>query len=224
MKHFTSQIDFSLTKKRFKMMSSRISIWRAFPKMLFSVSFLSILTLISSTETRPDTMTPEVHYAIPELHFDGKRSEELGIPLTSGAHFTSSGELFTGTQKVYYTENNSLYMELFYEGGINIGSIMYRDGDVVRQKHTLSNSNHTKEMYVNDVLIYQDIPPSKTEDGMGHFRSWHKNGQLSFEVFYTGDMVRQGLMTEYDEEGNILMQERYEDGELVETIKEREDL
>ncbi|MCH2450170.1 MAG: hypothetical protein MK198_08485 [Gracilimonas sp.] len=51
---------------------------------------------------------------------------------------------------------------------------------------------------------------------------WHRsNGELAFEVFYTGDYVYQGLMTEYDEEGNIIMQERYEDGEMIEKIKDK---
>lgn len=186
---------------------------RSYPKKTVLFPILMAVALMFCTNQTDYAL--EIHYQVPELHFDGKRSKELGITY---AQFASSGEPFTGTQKVYYTENDSLYMELFFDDGINIGSVMYKDGNVIRQSHTLSNSHHPREMYVNDVLIYQDIPPSKTEDRMGHARQWHKNGQLSFEAYYTGERVWQGLMTEYDKEGNIIKQERYEDGELVEKI------
>lgn len=206
------------------MMLKHYSPIRSNSRIMVLLPMMMVITLMFCTnqkETDYSDLYSSKIYQEPELHFDGNRSKELGI---SGAQFTSSGEPFTGTQKVYYTENDSLYMELFFEDGINTGSVMYQDGNVIRQKHTTYlNSRHTQEMYFNDLLVYQDIPPSKTEDGMGHARLWHRsNGKLAFEVFYTGDKVYQGLMTEYDEEGNIIMQERYEDGELVETIKERE--
>jgi antitoxin component YwqK of YwqJK toxin-antitoxin module len=79
-----------------------------------------------------------------------------------------------------------------------------------------------KEMYINGMMNYKDVRPHESKDGLGHVRIWHRsNGELAFEAFYTGDKVYQGLMTEYDEDGNIIMQERYEDGELIETIKEK---
>ena len=161
-------------------------------------------------------------YTDVELHSDYNRSEELGIPFF--AKYTSSGELFTGTQKVYYVENDSLHMELYYEDGFNTGSMMTKDGDIYLQKSALyKDMPHLEEMYVNEVLVYQDLHPGKTEDGLGHVRLWHRNGQLELESFYTGytgnNKFKQGLLTEYDEEGRIISQEKYEDGELVEKIK-----
>jgi len=161
-------------------------------------------------------------YTDVELHSDYNRSEELGIPFF--AKYTSSGELFTGTQKVYYVENDSLHMELYYEDGFNTGSMMTKDGDIYLQKSALyKDMPHLEEMYVNEVLVYQDLHPGKTEDGLGYVRLWHRNGQLELESFYTGytgnNKLKQGLLTEYDEEGRIISQEKYEDGELVEKIK-----
>jgi hypothetical protein len=160
-------------------------------------------------------------YTDVELQSDYDRSEELGIPFF--AKYTSDGDLFTGTQKVYYVENDSLHMELYYENGFNIGSLMTRDGDIYLQKSALyKGMPHLEEMYVNEVLVYQDLHPGKTEDGLGHVRLWHRNGQLELESFYTGytgNKLEQGLMTEYDEEGRITIQERYEDGEMVEKLK-----
>jgi hypothetical protein len=182
---------------------------------------LPILALLTFCSQKADDSAPKTSktYTVPELHFDGRRSKELGKPLAT--HYTSSGELFTGTQKVYHTENDSLHMKMFFEDGINTGSVIYEeDGDVIRQKHgRYLNGPYTKEIYENEVLVYQNIPPTESDDGMGHLRGWHKNGQPSVKVNYTGDQAYQGILTEYDKEGNIITQERYEDGELVETIK-----
>lgn len=186
--------------------------------ILMPIMALLILTFCSPKADFSDPKTSKT-YPVPELHFDGKRSEELGKPLAT--HYTSSGEPFTGTQKVYHSDSDSLHMKMFFEDGINTGSVIYdEDGDVTRQKHgRYLNGPYTREIYDNEVLVYQNIPPTESEDGMGHLRGWHENGQLSVEVSYTGDQVYQGLLTEYDEEGNVIKQERYEDGELVETIK-----
>ena len=188
--------------------------------LLLPLLVLLILTFCSKKTDDSDSNSSKL-YHVPELHLDFDRSEKLGIPRALAARFTTSGELFTGTQKVYFTKNDSLYMELYFEDGISTGSRMTMDGDIIRQVHGvyLNEPLFAKEMYVNDNLAIQNILPTESEDGMGHLSSWHNNGQLSFEVTYTGDQVYQGLMTEYDEEGNIITQERYKDGELVEKIK-----
>ncbi|NGP88470.1 M56 family metallopeptidase [Fodinibius halophilus] len=214
----TSSIDFSLTKKRLRMMVRPFSLLRSGSKTVLLLPILALLTLTFCNKER-EYKDQSPHYSDIELHFDKKRNEELGKPIDT--HYTSSGEPFTGTQKIYYTENDSLYMEMYFEDGLNTGSVMYEeDGDVVRQKHgRYLDFTYTKEIYINEHLVYQNIPPTESEGGMGHLRGWHKNGQLSYEVSYTGDRVEQGIMTEYDEEGNIITQERYEDGEVVEKIQ-----
>ena len=192
------------------------------------ITLLALLTLTFCSK-EPDLsdiklsdLIEPTTYADVELHSDYNRSEELGIPFF--AKYTSSGELFTGTQKVYYVENDSLHMELYYEDGFNTGSMMTKDGDIYLQKSALyKDMPHLEEMYVNEVLVYQDLHPGKTEDGLGYVRLWHRNGQLELESFYTGytgnNKLKQGLLTEYDEEGRIISQEKYVDGELVEKIK-----
>ncbi|NGP77618.1 hypothetical protein G3570_13295 [Balneolaceae bacterium YR4-1] len=222
MKQFTSHIDFSLTKKRIKMMIKEYSPLRSGFKSFLLLPVLALLILTFCTkETDYSDSNSRRLYHVPELHVDFDRSEELGIPQALSARFTASGELFTGTQKVYFTKNDSLYMELYFEDGIHTGSEMTIDGDIFRQVHTvyLNEPLFGKEIYVNGNLSYENIPPTESEDGMGHIRTWHDNGQLGAEVTYTGDQIYQGLMTEYDEEGNIITQERYEDGEMVKKIK-----
>ena len=195
---------------------------------LLLLPLLALLTLTfcskepDLTDIKLSDLIEPTTYTDVELHSDYNRSEELGIPFF--AKYTSSGELFTGTQKVYYVENDSLHMELYYEDGFNTGSMMTKDGDIYLQKSALyKDMPHLEEMYVNEVLVYQDLHPGKTEDGLGYVRLWHRNGQLELESFYTGytgnNKLKQGLLTEYDEEGRIISQEKYVDGELVEKIK-----
>lgn len=221
----TSSIGYSLTKKRLRMMVRTYSPFRSGSKTALLLPLLGLLTIALGTKKTGDyyldRMPSEIYYSGPETHADPNRSEELGIPI--GAQFTSSGELFTGTQKIYYTKNDSLYMTLYYEDGIETGSLMTMNGDVILQKKGwYQNAPYLKESYNNGVLVWKHVPPAENEDGLGYVRMWHQNGELAFEVLYTGDpmdKVRQGLMTEYDEEGNIIKQERYEDGELVEKVK-----
>jgi len=188
--------------------------------LLLPLLALLILTFCSKKTDYSDSNSSKI-YHVPELNIDFDRSEELGIPRALAARFTASGELFTGTQKVYNTEDDSLYMKYYFKDGIETNVIHYKkDGDFNRLiKGRYLNKLIVKEIYTNGVLLYQNIPPTESEDGMGHLRGWHENGQLSVETTYTGDQVRQGLLIEYDKEGNVITQERYEDGKLVETIK-----
>lgn len=201
------------------MMFRYYSPFRLSSKTALLLPILALLTLTFCSNEEAEHKVQPTSYSEVELHLDAKRDEELGKPL--GTHYISSGEPFTGTQKIYYSDTDSLHMKQFFEEGIQTGAVIYYDGgDTVRQKHGIYlNQSLLKKMYENGILVYENVPPTESEDGMGHVRLWHKNGQLSVEHSYTGGQVKQGLLTEYDEEGNITMQERYEDGELVETIK-----
>lgn len=214
-------------KERLNMICKSNPSARSGSKKLVILPMLALLTLTFCSK-EPDLSDVKLSdfiepttYTDVKLQYDADRSEELGVPFF--AQYTSNGDLFTGTQNVYYVKNDSLYMELYYEGGFNTGSLMTKNGDIYLQKHTLyMDKPHLEEMYVNEVLVYQDLNPGKTEDVLGHVRLWHRNGQLSFESYYTGytgNKLDQGLMTEYDEEGRIISQEMYEDGELIEKVK-----
>ena len=204
------------------MMFRPFSLLRSGSKTVVLLPIFSLLTLTfcSQRTNYSDSNSSKLDH-VPELHVDFNRSKELGIPKNLAARFTTSGELFTGTQKVYNTEDDSLYMKYYFKDGIETKVIHYKkDGDFNRLiKGRYLNKLIVKEIYTNGVLLYQNIPPTESEDGMGHLRGWHENGQLSVETTYTGDQVRQGLLIEYDKEGNVITQERYEDGKLVETIK-----
>ena len=180
------------------------------------LAFLILTSCTKKTE-QSNQKTGDIYYNI-NLHLDGKRSEQLGVP--ADAYYTPSGELFSGVQKGYYSENDSLYMEEYFKDGINTKSVFYmKNGNVNRLIHTrYLNKSVPKEIYTNGVLLYQNVPPTESKDGMGHLRTWHKNGQLGTKVSYTGEQAYQGLATEYDKEGKIIKQERYKDDEVVEQL------
>lgn len=202
------------------MMVKEFSFMRAGSKTAVLLPIMALLTLTFCSKEREYKLeNPQTTYTDVELHLDAKRNEELGKPIDT--HYTSSGEPFTGTQKTYYSDTDSLYMEMHFEDGINTKSIFYmKNGDINRLIHgRYLGFTYAKEIYVNGNLSYENVPPTESKDGVGYLRTWHRNGQLGSEVTYKGDRIYQGLMTEYDEEGNIIKQERYEDDELVETIK-----
>jgi len=68
-----------------------------------------------------------------------------------------------------------------------------------------------------DSFVLSDI---RTEnDTLSTYVIYHPNGQIANEFQILADLGLDGLATIYDEEGSIIEQRRYDNGELVETIK-----
>lgn len=72
------------------------------------------------------------------------------------------------------------------------------------------------EYYANGNRQMEWLLGGITENGMGFTREWHPNGQLKFEMGWDENREYHGLMTKWDEEGNILDQENYSHGKKVE--------
>ena len=53
----------------------------------------------------------------------------------------------------------------------------------------------------------------------GALVNYHPNGTKKLEEFYKGDL-RHGLSTKWDDNGTVIEQHRYENGNLVETLVE----
>lgn len=228
MKQFTSHIDFSLTKKRLLMMSSTLSIWRTFPKVLFSVSVFSILALISCTETKewPDTMTwKEVFERIPpKTYFDVELESEEDTGILIGP----DGEPYTGDRNMYSINTDSLlYTETFDNGKIMRSEFPVYDSTGVYQYKSVtipsldSEGNKVTTTYTNklaDSLVLSSI--RSENDSLITYVIYHTNGQIAQEFQIRPEFGVHGMATIYDERGVIIGQRRYEDGELIEEIKE----
>lgn len=104
---------------------------------------------------------------------------------------------FTGTQITRYIKKNKLHGEGIYESGVLKSSTLF-DAD--------------------GILIWEVTGP-ESDIKPGTLKEWYPNGQIEFELTFHTGMKYHGLMTLFDEKGEILEQELYEDGEMVEKIK-----
>ena len=139
-----------------------------------------------------------------------------------GIRYDANGDPFTGIQQYRFERNDSLFSEYVYENGITKSATVYiRKGDSTTVYETeygyIGNHFKTLKEFKNGVLIEEGEDAESNE--LGYHKQWHPNGQIRYEATFTGNIQYEGLMTLYDEEGNITEQARYKDGKLVEKIK-----
>lgn len=133
----------------------------------------------------------------------------------------TDGNYYSGTRDYYHKDSNELAFSEKFEDGYRVTRINYDDGVEIsfRYEFEYDDSNMIVRRKFNEagILIEEWTAPINRKPGS--IKEWHPNEQLKFEVHYLGDLEYEGLMTLYDENGEIIEQDRYEDGELVETIK-----
>lgn len=234
----TSSINYSLTKKRLKMIPRTFSALRSGTKGLFLIPFLMAATLMFCTKNKGGppykiTGNNDVLYSNVELFMNPERSDELNIKRRGiGIRYDSDGNPFTGTLETRYTKNDQLLTNTVFSDGVIKSSEFYnpKTGELVEKSefgYIGEQFKRTRVYSSNEILIeeWSDFQSGK----LGYHKKWYENGQLEYEAYFSGPIKDetlkatkipyQGLMTLYDEQGNILEQERYEDGELIEKIK-----
>lgn len=136
--------------------------------------------------------------------------------------FDESGTPFTGTQQMRYEKNDSLFSETVYENGVRKSTTAYHEDGTLMGKSEygyVGEKFRTVKEYNRDGLLIEEWLTPTNGDSLGTIKQWHPNGQLKFEMTFKSGMKYHGLMTMYNKDGEIIKQERYENGELVETIK-----
>lgn len=236
MKQFTSHIDFSLTKKRLKMMSKKFSALRSGTKGLILAPILLATTLMFCTNQSnypmKITRDSDVAYFNTHLYADHEKSRELmGERDGPGIRFDANGDPFTGIIELRYLNNDSLFSETEFKNGIMKSSVRYdKEGNALDKYEYGYIGNQFKLIrHIDSTGMLVEEWVDATPEKLGYHKQWHPNGKLKYEAYFTGNirpkglkifnMQYQGLMTLYDEEGNIIEQANYEDGELVEKIK-----
>ena len=221
----TSSINYSLTKKRLKMMGKSFSALRSGSKLGFIIPVLLLLTLSFCSRQQEDVsnrLNDEL-YSNVKLHIDYDLNKEMtGKNPLPRTHFDESGNPFTGVQEMRFVKNDSLFSKSVYKEGIIQSTTAYFENGSLMGKSEfgyIGDQFKTTRQYNKDgILIEEWIYPSEGNPA-GTIREWHPNGQLKYEAFFTGNLQFEGLMTLYDEQGNIIEQERYEGGELIDKIK-----
>ncbi|WP_421773078.1 M56 family metallopeptidase [Gracilimonas sp.] len=234
----TSSINYSLTKKRLKMIPKKFSALRSGSKGLLLAPILLAATLMFCTRGngKPPykiTGNSDELYSNVDLYMNPERSKELNIKRRGiGIRYDSDGNPFTGTLETRYTKNDQLLTNTVFSDGVIKSSEFYnpKTGELVEKSEFGYIGEQFKRIRVyssDEILIeeWSDFQSGK----LGYHKKWHENGQLEYEAYFSGPIKDetlkatkipyQGLMTLYDEQGIIIEQERYEDGELIEKIK-----
>ena len=208
------------------MMGKKFSALQSGTKSLMLAPILLATALMFCTQ-QPDypikmPASNDVLYSTVDLYVNPPRSEELNIEKRGmGIRYDSEGNPFTGTQQYRYVKNDSLFNEVVFEKGIMKSSVGYDKSGNTLDKYEYGyigdQYKMVKQIKPNGFIVeeWKDATP----DELGYHKQWHINGQLKYEAYFEGNIEYKGLMTLYNEEGNVVEQERYEDGEIVETIK-----
>lgn len=226
MKQFTSHIDFKLTRKRLVVMNKNRSWARRVIRILPVLPiFLFIIFVFCTEQHHPD-----------EVYFD-IRLQQIPPPYEqvqdSGVYYNSrmydmNGELFTGTANSFFKSDDKLLTSITYKEGLRVKEQTFkRTGEewyrVEIDYDFKSGEQISIHAYDEGVLTMQIFTSSPEHDGLDLYREWHPNGQLKFEMTsYSEDkrpIIYEGMMTRYNQQGDIIEQELYKDGNLIEKIK-----
>lgn len=261
----TSDLDYSLTKKRLLMMgkSSSLPIRNSRRSVLFTLLVLLTLSFCtsenkimeftepedkvryldgSSYDLDPPLMTKVDHYL--------DETGEIKYRITDSRLYNTDRTLFTGIQKAFLGKTGELGYETEVESGLPITITYYDTARTEGGKYSVVKNEYEGELlatrifikedgtihgkttyeydengesvsmrgYISEQIIVEFVDQTISESGWNTTRYWHQNGSPKFEL--TSDSLGyQGLMTLYDEQGDVLQQERYKDGELIEKIK-----
>lgn len=168
-------------------------------------------------------------------------------PRHDGFTYSEDESLFTGTQRFSLENSDVVAFENIYEKGLRTGYRFYDEkGALVQRGETIyeegnrvfgasydknGNEIHRIEqsfdgdarlsmrMYSYGNMTLEMIYPSTENSNIGTYKTFHENGALKFEMPATNSNEYNGLMTLYNEQGEILEQELYKNNELVEKIK-----
>lgn len=242
MKQFTSHINYSLTKKRIKMMSVSKSIWRALPIMIVAVSISSMLTIISCQDNKYETkvytsqelfdmLPPKTRYE-PELESFGAVGLHHPLDERVGYLLNAEGELYTGERNGYNIETGLLTSKGFIENGKQIRAEYYLHDDnknyksKIRTEYSVDDDGgrvfksfsdaNSDSLYLSSEMV--------EVDSLRTYKYYYPDGKITYLFSYLIDssnpeLLKHGLISHYDENGNLTLQERYERGELIEKIK-----
>ena len=255
----TSDLDYSLTKKRFMMMRKRASLLRSGVIRFLLIPVLGFISFTFCSE-QYDSLEEGKAYLWNTKRFNVTYIAEPKLYIQLGDRDTSEAvtdyfrvdkrvygpddTYFTGVQTHTSSETGLLGWESVYENGLVVERIDYDDDGVFsgrteyeyedvlisatrvfdEENNLIQNSrtSYNEEKVKDQQVFYKGkiwVEKRNLENGLFNFREYHQGiEKLKFEMF-SNDSGYQNLMTLYDEQGDMLQQERYKNGELIEKIK-----
>lgn len=224
--NLTSSLDYSLTKKRLKMMSRNSSRVRTNFARIVLLPLVGITSLVFCT----DRSSSDYFFLSTRENENVYYNLEIGyypaIPSKGNAleYYTRDGGLVNDTLRTYRKKDDKLLHETVYEEGLFVSSTRFDSTGAQKTRTEFTYDQGFSSGYrlydENNTLIKESmgsiLVPGR---GDGSMKEWYPNGQLKFEMATDSNRQYQGMMTMYAENGDVLQQELYKDGELVEKIK-----
>jgi antitoxin component YwqK of YwqJK toxin-antitoxin module len=137
---------------------------------------------------------------------------------------TVDGDLFTGSNKLFDPKTGILKKEAIFENGRPISIKSYNGIGQVSFRSVFEHTEgipQKQSYYMLGQLFSEYIYPTPSRGYQGVQRYWHtEEGVMQYEAHFLMDPDNfHGLVTAFDTQGNIVRQERYKNGELIEKIK-----
>ena len=237
--NLASTFNYSLTKKRFKMMAKKSSLLVTVSKKVILIPIILSVGLIFCTKSNhsdlplyntgfyPNVSNANEVYKKPELTW--KIEEIDGV--RRGFSADSKGEPFTGVQEFRLVKNDKVFRTMSFKNGVTHTVTMYYDSTGVTDYKTSEDRPIIKDgqkignefvEFVDgkEILQYRNTDAEKTKDGYGYSRSWYDSGQLSSEYRSRDNILFHGLFTGYNESGQVTFQVRFIKNEQVELLVE----
>lgn len=212
-----SNFNFTVTKKRFQMMckksSKNIIRWKKI--LLLPVVLVLAVTFCKRTDSSAlpaynlelTTDTIAVNNSVPVLQW------------------SKDGQPFTGKRQMNEHLDFLLSREQKFQNGLLLETNHYSEFGTVGYSETHEYQDSllsTTRIFVDGRLFREVNWPLPANNFKGITKVWHDNEQLQYEenfIYREGEKLFHGLLTEYDEQGNMIEQKRYENGVLVEKIE-----
>lgn len=241
MTQFTSHIDFSLTKKRLKMMGRRMSKIKVGALWLFvlPVSVALIIVLSAQPHNYPESYSledywnsqpPTTYYDV-ELTYDGK-PEYHHLDERNGLFRDEDGNPYDGTRTKFEIESDrKIITETFSDGKMMQQQFFSYDSTGALKYNSLAKASVSDQgefitehfSFVDTDSTYRNMVITEV-DSTRNYKLFWPNGQLMSEWnvvvdYETPDLIKFGRQTYYDQSGMLEKHEVYENGELIEEIK-----
>ncbi|HAH52126.1 MAG TPA: hypothetical protein DCL80_13080 [Balneola sp.] len=232
-----SSFNYSLTKKRFNMMMKEYSFLSVATKKIVMIPILLSVALIFCTDntTQKTTRINGVEYWYGFLSNDTYSKVKILTKVQERDSITNSniwtfydgnGNPFSGSNTIYLKENDKVYSISKFENGRLLSRVLFSDKDeeVFRTENEFRNGLlFTTSTSLRDTLYQKSTYPPFTKNNSRIFQRFYPNGNLQFEYGTKQEAERQfyhGLLTLYGEDGDIIEQELYENGERVPITRE----
>lgn len=242
--YLSSTLNYRLTKKRLILMAKRSSRYTMFTKQFALLPVMMLFLFIFGAKERPGLYESPYksvlgqeyvvyQFVSDEAYYSDIKLNVKAEPKSKFANLKrkhdDNGNLFSGEQNWYGRQNDKLYYVYAYEDGLEIEFRGYDLDGALRFKQERTY-NEGKEVY-SKTFVYQDgtevlLLYSKRENGFVTSTTLYENGRINQEYTYQENddnrlrtHIYHGYMTHYDEEGNIISQNLFDNGELIEKIK-----